>query len=188
MSAVSPRVAAMLKMFEPTTLPIAMSVEPFRTAPTETATSGALVPMLALGLPSGAVPARLYEVAPHFTQTGFGAMYAGGISMHKPRHDALAPEVRAALKVASDEYASAYSKEQFVRAVAAADTIRASKGTVVAMSDGERARLARAIENPTRAWIDSATRAGFPAREVLKAYMDGVRREGGRFARDWDRE
>jgi TRAP-type C4-dicarboxylate transport system substrate-binding protein len=142
----------------------------------------------AITFASGAVPARLYEVAPHFTQTGFGAMYAGGISMHKPRHDALAPEVRAALKVASDEYASAYSKEQFVRAVAAADTIRASKGTVVAMSDGERARLARAIENPTRAWIDSATRAGFPAREVLKAYMDGVRREGGRFARDWDRE
>lgn len=142
----------------------------------------------AITFASGAVPAKLFEVAPHYVQTGFGAMYAGGISVHKPRWDRLPPDVRAALKSAGDAYASAYSKEQFVRAVGALDTIRANRGSVSAMADPERARLAKAIENPTKAWIESATKAGFPAREVLKAYMDGVRREGGRFARDWDRE
>jgi TRAP-type C4-dicarboxylate transport system substrate-binding protein len=142
----------------------------------------------AITFASGAVPAKLYEVAPHFAQTGFGAMYAGGVSMHKPRHDRLPPEVKAAFRDAADAYASAYSKEQFVRAVAALDTIRANRGTVTEMPPAERARFAKAIDNPTKAWIESATKAGFPAREVLKAYMDGVRREGGRFARDWDRE
>lgn len=142
----------------------------------------------ALTFASGAVPAKLYEVAPHYAQVGFGAMYAGGVSMNKPRHDKLPAEVKAAFKVASDEYASAYSKEQFVRAVAALDTIRANKGTVAAMAAPERARLAKAVDNPTKAWIETATKAGFPARDVLKAYMDAVRREGGAFARDWDRE
>jgi len=142
----------------------------------------------AITFASGAVPAKLYEVAPHFAQLGFGAMYAGGVTMNKGRHDRLPPEVKAAFKVAADEYAAAYSKEQFVRAVGALDVIRGNKGTVSSVTDAERVRIARAIDNPTKAWIESATRAGFPAREVLKAYMDGVRREGGRFARDWDRE
>ncbi len=142
----------------------------------------------AITFASGAVPAKLYEVAPNYSQVGFGAMYAGGVSMHKPRWDKLPPEVRAAFKTASDEYASAYSKEQFVRAVAALDTIRSNKGAVNAVAPAEQARIAKAVENPTKAWIESATKAGFPAREVLKAYMDGIRREGGRFARDWDRE
>jgi TRAP-type C4-dicarboxylate transport system substrate-binding protein len=142
----------------------------------------------AISFASGVVPAKIYEVAPSYSQVGFGAMYAGGVSVHKPRWDRLPPEVKAAFRTAADEYASAYSKEQFVRAVAALDTIRANKGTVVDVPAAERTRIAKAIDNPTTAWIESATKAGFPAREVLKAYMDGIRREGGKFARDWDRE
>jgi hypothetical protein len=43
-TALRPRMASTLKMLLPTTLPIAMSVVPFMTAPTDTATSGELVP------------------------------------------------------------------------------------------------------------------------------------------------
>ncbi len=137
---------------------------------------------------SGAAAAKLYEVGPAYTQTGFGAMYAGGVSVNKARWDKFPAEVKAAFKVGCDEYEAAYSKEQFVRAVAAMDLIRANKGSVNVMPAGERVRLAKAIDNPTKAWIDAATKAGYPAREVLKAYMEGVRKEGGKFARDWDRE
>jgi TRAP-type C4-dicarboxylate transport system substrate-binding protein len=137
---------------------------------------------------SGAAPAKLYEVAPNYVQTGFGAMYAGGISVNKARWDKFPPEVKAALKAGADEYASAYSKEQFVRLVSALDTYRANKGQVVAFPDAERARLAKLIENPTKAWIVQAEKAKFPARDVLKAYMNAIRAEGGKFARDWDKE
>lgn len=139
-------------------------------------------------LASGAVPAKIYEVAPYYSQIGFGAMYGGGISINKQRWDKFPPEVKAAFKVAGEEFTSAGSKELFIRAVNAIDTIRANKGTVVVMSDTERARVAKSIENPAKAWIESASKSGFPAREILKIYMDGVRREGGKFARDWDRE
>jgi TRAP-type transport system periplasmic protein len=142
----------------------------------------------AITFASGAVPAKLYEVAPVYTQTGFGAMYAGGVSINKARWDKLPPEVKAAFKAGIEEYQAAYSKEQFVRAVSALDTIRANKGQVIAMPEAERVRFAKAVENPTKAWIESATKAGFPAKEVLKAYMDAARKEGAKFARDWDRE
>lgn len=137
---------------------------------------------------SGAAPAKLYEVAPAYTQTGFGAMYAGGISVNKSRWDKFPAEVKAAFKAGCEEYESAYSKEQFVRSVAAQDLFRANKGSINVMPEAERVRLARAIDNPTKAWIESATKAGFPAKDVLRSYMEGVRKEGGKFARDWDRE
>ena len=141
-----------------------------------------------LVFPTGGVAAKLYEVAPVYTETGFGAMSAGGISINKGRWEKFPPEVRAAFKVGCDEYEAAYSKEQFVRAVAALDTIKANKGSVTSMPDAERLRLAKSIENPSIAWIAAATKSGFPAKEVLKAYMDGARREGHKFPRDWDKE
>ena len=137
---------------------------------------------------SGAAAAKLYEVGPAYTQTGFGAMYAGGVSINKGRWDKFPPEVKAAFKTGCEEYESAYSKEQFTRAVAALDLIRANKGSVTVMADAERARVAKAIENPTKAWIEAAAKAGYPAKDVLKAYMEGVRKEGGKFAREWDKE
>ena len=141
-----------------------------------------------LVFPSGGAPAKLYEVAPAYTEIGFGSMSAGGLTINKGRWDKFPPEVRAAFKSGCDEYESAYSKEQFVRAVAAIDIIKANKGSVSVMPAAEQARVAKAIENPSKAWIATATKAGFPAKEVLKAYMDGARREGHKFPRDWDKE
>lgn len=141
-----------------------------------------------LVFPSGGAPAKLYEVAPAYTETGFGAMSAGGLSVNKGRWDKFPAEVKAAFKAGCVEYESAYSKEQFVRAVAALDVIKANKGSVSEMPQAERVRLAKSIENPAKAWIETATKAGFPAREMLKAYMDGVRKEGHKFPRDWDKE
>ena len=64
----------------------------------------------------------------------------------------------------------------------------AQRHRFTAFADAERARVAKAIENPTKAWIEAAAKAGYPAKDVLKAYMEGVRKEGGKFAREWDKE
>ena len=57
-SADRPRMKSTLKMLLPTTLPMAMSVLPSSTAPTDTATSGALVPKATIVRPttSGEMP------------------------------------------------------------------------------------------------------------------------------------
>lgn len=137
---------------------------------------------------SGAVPAKLWEVAPNYVQVGFGAMYAGGLSINKARWEKLPKEVQAALRAGAEEYSSAYHKEQFVQSLRSLDTYKANRGQVVAFADSERVKLARAIENPTKAWAAQAEKIGQPAREVLRAYMNAMRAEGVKFARDWDRE
>jgi TRAP-type transport system periplasmic protein len=142
----------------------------------------------AIAFATGAAPAKLYEVAPHFNQVGFGAMFVGGLTVNKNRWERFPSEVKAAFRAAGEEFTAEYHKEQFVRSVAALDTFRANKSVVTQWSDAERARLAKAIDNPTRAWAEQAEKLKFPAREVLRAYMAGVRAAGGKFARDWDKE
>lgn len=137
---------------------------------------------------SAAAPARLHEVAGHVAQARFGAMYAGSLTVNKTRWNRLPAVVRRAIRSASEEYARAYGKEQFVRAVAALDVFRASKATILPWSDAERARLAAAIESPVRPWLADAARRGVPARDLLRRYMALLRARGGEFARDWDRE
>ena len=68
------------------------------------------------------------------------------------------------------------------------EAFKAGGGKVSTWSQAERLRMAKAIENPTKSWAAQAEKSGQPAREVLKAYMNAMRAEGVKFARDWDLE
>ena len=85
----------------------------------------------ALTFASGAVPAKLWEVAPNYVQVGFGAMYAGGLTINKARWDKLPKEVQSAMRVAAEEFSSAYHREQFVQSVRSLDTYRENRGQIL---------------------------------------------------------
>lgn len=134
---------------------------------------------------SAAVPIKLFEVGPFLTQTGMGATFPGGISMNKASWDKAGPEVQAALRVAAAAYEVAYNADLQQRLQGAENAYKAGGGKVMPLSEAEKVRWARAIENPSKAWI---AQGGQPARDVLKAYMDAMRAEGVKFAREWDKE
>jgi TRAP-type transport system periplasmic protein len=134
---------------------------------------------------TAAVPIKLFEVAPFLTHTGMGATFPGGISMNKQTWDKVGPEVQAAMRVAGAAYAQAYESNLQTLLAGADNAYKAGGGKLVPMSDAEKVRWAKAIENPTKAWL---AQGGQPARDVLKAYMDAMRAEGVKFARDWDKE
>jgi TRAP-type transport system periplasmic protein len=134
---------------------------------------------------SAAVPIKLFEVGPYLTQTGMGATFPGGISINKATWDKVGPEVQAALRKAADAYAVAYEADLQGRLVGAENAYKAGGGKVAPLSEAEKLRWAKVIENPTKAWL---AQGGQPARDVLKTYMDAMRAEGVKFARDWDKE
>lgn len=137
---------------------------------------------------SGAVSGRHFEVAPNYISTDFGAVYAGALTVNKNRWDAFPDEVKQAFRSAGQAYRAAYFKETAQRAAQAEEAWVKHGGKILAFAPEERAKLAKAIENPTKAWAASAEKSRAPATAVLKAYMDGIRAAGGSFARDWDRE
>ncbi|MCZ7565723.1 MAG: C4-dicarboxylate TRAP transporter substrate-binding protein [Burkholderiales bacterium] len=137
---------------------------------------------------TAAVPAKLFEVAPYYTRTDFGAMYAGAVAINRNRWNALPAEVKSAFRRGANAYKAAYLAEQTARIDASYAAWRKAGGTVAELSAAERARLVKAIPNPAKEWVKQAKARGLPADKVLKAYMDSVRATGFKFARDFDRE
>jgi len=134
---------------------------------------------------SAAAPTKLMEVAPYYIQTGMGATFPGALSMNRQAWDRLGPEGQSAVRAASDAYVARFVSDMDKALGAAEAAYKAGGGRVLPLPAAERERWARAIENPAKAWI---AQNGQPARDVLKAYMDAMRAEGIKFARDWDRE
>ncbi|MGE5145549.1 MAG: C4-dicarboxylate TRAP transporter substrate-binding protein [Candidatus Eiseniibacteriota bacterium] len=137
---------------------------------------------------TAAVPAKLYEVAPAYTQVNFGAMYAGGVSVNKTRWDAFPAEVKAAFRAAAKVYGVNYLKEQTARVNASIEAYNKNGGKVEPLAPAERAKLAKMIPNPATDWLKLTGEKHLPGKDVLKAYMDGVRATGFKFARDFDKE
>lgn len=134
---------------------------------------------------TAAVPIKLFEVAPHFVQTGMGATAPGGLSINKRAWERLGPEGQAAFRVAAEAYTVAYIDATEKALVAADAVLKAGGAKVTPLSPQERRRWADAIENPAKAWV---AQNGPVAQEVLKAYMDAMRAEGVTFLRNWDKE
>lgn len=139
----------------------------------------------AIAFITSAVPAKLYEVAPHFTVVNMGAMYAGAVAVNKSRWDTFPPAVQAAFRKGAAAYKDAYLKEQTARIAAATDAWKKNGGKIAVLAPAEQAKLVKAIPNPTADWIKQA---GPNAKKVLAAYMDAVRAGGFKFQRDFDKE
>ena len=139
----------------------------------------------AIAFITSAVPAKLNEVAPHFTVVNMGAMYAGAVAVNKARFDKFPDEVKAAFRKGADVYKQAYIKEQTARIAAATEAWKKGGGKLTELAPAEQARLVKAIPNPTEEWIKQA---GPTAKKVLAAYMDAVRATGFKFQRDFDKE
>lgn len=139
----------------------------------------------AIAFITSAVPAKLFEVAPNFTVTNMGAMYAGAVAINKSRWDKFPEEVKAAFRKGANAYKGAYLVEQSARINGATAAWQTSGGKLVTMSPAEQARFVKVIPNPSKEWIKQT---GAPAKRVLSAYMDSVRATGYVFPRDFDKE
>lgn len=135
---------------------------------------------------TAAVPAKLFEVAPHLIKFDFGAMHAGALAVNKGRWDKLPDEVKAAFRKGANAYKGTYLTEQTARIESSLAAWQKAGGKLVVVDAAERARLVKLVPNPTKDWFKQAG-AG-PAKKVLASYMDAARATGYKFARDYDKE
>ncbi len=138
-----------------------------------------------IGWMTANVPAKLYEVAPNWNQTHFGAMYIGGMGVSKQIWDTFSDETKAAFKTAATAYTKAYFDEQEARYEAAKKTLVDAGGKIVEFDPAERSAWIKALPNPTAAWAKAAEARGEPAKKVLEAYRDNLKASGFTFERDY---
>lgn len=138
-----------------------------------------------IGWMTAGVPAKLYEVAPNWNLTHFGAMYIGGWGVRKEVWDTFSDETKAAFMKAGEVYTAAYFDEQEKRYESAKKTMLDNGGKIVEFDPAERSAWIKALPNPTAAWAKAAEARGEPAKKVLEAYRDNLKASGFTFERDY---
>ena len=137
---------------------------------------------------SGALPFKFYQVAPNLITTNVGAMFSAVITVNKDRWNAFPAEVKQVFRAVGKEYTRVVGKDRVAAAKKTLAVVRKSGGVVTELPEAERVRWARSLPNLGKQWAAALDKRGMPGTRILNTYMDLARKQGVRFARDWDKE
>jgi TRAP-type transport system periplasmic protein len=146
-----------------------------------------------VSIATGILPAKVYEVAPYITKVGAGAMYLGGVAINKDTYAKLPADVQKILKDVGKEYSKVLGAELLKRHEAAVKTMvetGAKQSVPVSLTPlpaAEKTRWLTSMPNIAQDWAKVNDAKGLPAKQLLGAYMDGLRKAGEKPARDWDK-
>ena len=147
-----------------------------------------------LSLALGALPTRIYEVAPYVTRVQMGTVFSGGVAINRDRWESLPEEVQQAMLDAGAYYSQAHAQDMMDRPEVAMEQIatlgadQSTPVTIVAMDPAERQAWVDALPNLAGEWAAENDGRGLPAAAFLASYMDGLRAGGETPARDWSAE
>ena len=134
---------------------------------------------------TGAAAAKLHEVAPYITKINFGAQFSGGIVVNRSRFEKFPPEVQQAMQGAADEWSAQYAKLQTAAVNTAMQNMIAGGAKVSELSPVERKRWADALGPVAQTWSTDVTSKGGPGKDVLKMFVEALKRSGTQLPRDW---
>ena len=137
----------------------------------------------ALSFASGILPTRVYEVAPHLTRVGIGAMYFGGIAANKTFFEGLPEEVQSAVLAAGKATSLAHGAYVTEQANTAIAKMEAEGLKISDLPEEEKKKWVESLPNIVGPWLDSN---GEAAKTGLKAYFAELRARGVTPLRDWD--
>jgi len=146
-----------------------------------------------ISISTGILPNKIYEVAPYITTVNIGALYNGGMAMNKDSYNKLPPEVQKIVKDVGKEYSKALGEALMQRYQGALKAMVEKGATqtpavrVSNLSTGEREKWVKTMPNLAADWAKANASKG-PAKEIVKTYMDALRKRGVKPARDWDKE
>jgi TRAP-type C4-dicarboxylate transport system substrate-binding protein len=144
-----------------------------------------------LSIALGILPVKVYEVAPYITRVDAGVVFSGGLAINRDSWDGLPEEVQQVMVVAGKTYSDKHAINLMERHQQALDKmveIGASQNppvTITPLPAAERQKWIDTMPNIAKDWADEAEGKGIPAREFLAAYLDGLKKRGETFARDW---
>ena len=145
-------------------------------------TDGAIVPG------TGIFPFKLHEPAPYIIKVGLGGGMTGALTMNKNTYDGLPKEMKEMFHDIGKGYGELVSKRTAGFHNASFNKLLPEAGAKVSeLPMEEQKKWASLLPNLAGDWVKAQEAKGLPAKTVLKAYMDGVRKAGVTPLRDWDK-
>jgi len=148
----------------------------------------------ALTLALGALPAKLYEVAPYINRFRIGVAFSGAIAVNKDSWDGLPEEVQKAMTEAGKYYTDSHGADLLTRhEFAIGKMVEMGAGQnppvqVVEIPEADRAAWVNNMPNIAKEWADGLEAKGIPARDFMKSYLKGLEARGEKPVRDWASE
>ena len=134
---------------------------------------------------TGAWGAKVHEVAPYITKVNFGSQFAGGIAMNKGRFDKLPPDVQKIFRDVGDEYSVRFAAAQTAAAAGLLKKMEEAGAKISELPAPERKRWADTLPPIAKTWAADLEGKGLPADQVLKGFVDGLKKNGADLPRDW---
>ncbi len=138
-----------------------------------------------LSLALGALPIKLYEVAPYIARFDGGSVFSGAVAINRDTWDSLPEEVQNAMVEAGKYYTESHGQDLVDRHEFALNKMVELGATIVEMPEGETAKWVGKLPDIAGDWAAPLEERGIPAREFLAAYMQGLHDAGETPARDW---
>ncbi|MDO8905775.1 C4-dicarboxylate TRAP transporter substrate-binding protein [Hydrogenophaga sp.] len=145
-----------------------------------------------ISIATGILPNKIYEVAPYVTTVDIGALYNGGMAMNKDSFGALPPDVQKIVKEVGLMYSKTLGDTLMQRYEAALQSIQTQGANqsvpvkVAPMAPGEREKWASTMPDIAADWARTNAARG-PAAQIVKTYMEELRKRGAKPLRDWDK-
>lgn len=137
---------------------------------------------------TGALPTKLFEVAPYMTEVNFGSQFAGGISINKDRFDAMPKDVQKIFMDVGKAFSKKFAEAQTAKAAAFLEKMKGAGLKVSTLSSSDRNAWAKTIPNAAKKWAGSLDAKGLPGSKVLAGYMKAIKKAGADVPRDWSAE
>ena len=139
----------------------------------------------AVMFPEATAGFKLYEVAPYYTEIGFGASPQGAITVNLDTFNSLPADVQQILVEMGAEFEAniaAWVKEE---GAAAYDEMRAGGATINSLTDEQRSDWANRLSELPNEAAQEANALGLPGSEAFRVYIRAQEELGYVFPRNW---
>lgn len=138
--------------------------------------------------PEAAKTFKIAEVAPYMLRADLGAVNSKTVTVNADYWAKLPDEVKDVLKAVAIDYRDHVAGIAMDRAAASRDAYVAAGGTIVELSDEDRAAWANAMPNVAQEWATTLNGKGEAGTEMLAAYIGKLADAGYTGMRDWTAE
>ncbi len=138
--------------------------------------------------PEAAKTFKIAEVAPSMLKVDLGAVNSKTVTVNADYWKKLPDEVKDVLREVAVAYRDHVASVAMDRAAASRDAYVAAGGTVVEVSNEDRASWAAAMPNIAKEWAKTLDDKGEPGSDMLKSYMGKLSEAGFTPLRDWASE
>ncbi|WP_282170019.1 C4-dicarboxylate TRAP transporter substrate-binding protein [Ruegeria atlantica] len=138
--------------------------------------------------PEAAKTFKIAEVAPYMLKADLGAVNSKTITVNADYWASLPDEVKEVLTAVAIDYRDHIAGIAMDRAAASRDAYVEAGGTIVEVSDEDRAAWANAMPNVAQEWAATLNDNGEQGTEMLAAYLGKLQDAGFTGVRDWTAE